>query len=580
MFLQEYIKIRRIGKGAFASVYKVRHAKLGYVRALKVCDNFIEDENDRAWQTFLSECKILLRIGNGSHPNIVKIFQPHLLDNHAVVEMDCIEGESLHTYIQQNLFIPIDEFYKFASQIISALAYCHVDVYKFMMDPVEDKLTLDPNDGRKYIVSPEKEKELIKKYGVVHNDLHSGNIIKRDYDGQYILLDFGLAIQNSHCVKSSSRFDGAIEYCSPEKLENGTISTQSDIYALGILLYEMLAGRVPFPYSNGDGSTPESARSRVYQQHLQETPPPIFEFRKQAFEATHPGETYTQDYPEQLEAIIMKCLAKKPEKRFKNAKELSAAFNKLMENNSSNSSMSELNKIKEEMAELRSQLQAEKEKTKQECETETVNHRLRKEAFEAKNTDQTTWTPLEDIKNKERESSKKNGNKKSYLRRILWIAIGIAIFLYIIHCLFTHLGNMERNHHLTPAIDSTAVVENATIVLTNGHASKRNFVYTGEVDTDGLPDGQGTANYPETKSSEACIFEGSFSHGITSEGTMKFDNGNKFEGTFTDDGFYKEGTWTETDGYYFVGTFKNGDPYNGTWYTPQGNVYSKVTNGK
>ena len=321
-FLQEYEKIRMIGKGAFASVFKVRHAKLGYVRALKVCDSFIEDENDRAWQTFLSECKVLLRIGNGSHPNIVKIFLPRLIDNHAVVEMDCVEGDSLHSYIKQNLFIPIEEFYRFAKQIIGALAYCHVDVYKFLMNPLEDKLEIDPNDGRKYIVSPEKEKELIKKYGVVHNDLHSGNIIRRDYDGQYILLDFGLAIQDSHCVKSSSRFDGAIEYCSPEKLENGTISTQSDVYALGILLYEVLTGRVPFPYSNGDGSTPESARSRVYQQHLHETPPPVFEFRKQAFEATHPGETYTQDYPEQLEAIIMKCLAKKPEERFKNAKEL------------------------------------------------------------------------------------------------------------------------------------------------------------------------------------------------------------------------------------------------------------------
>lgn len=337
MFLQEYEKIRMIGKGAFASVFKVRHAKLGYVRALKVCDSFIEDENDRAWQTFLSECKVLLRIGNGCHPNIVKIFQPRLIDNHAVVEMDCVEGDSLHSYIKQNQFIPIEEFYRFAKQIIGALAYCHVDVYKFLMNPVDDKLEIDPNDGRKYIVSPEKEKELIKKYGVVHNDLHSGNIIRRDYDGQYILLDFGLAIQDSHCVKSSSRFDGAIEYCSPEKLENGTISTQSDVYALGILLYEVLTGRVPFPYSNGDGSTPESARSRVYQQHLQETPPSIFELRKQAFEATHPGETYTQDYPEQLEGMIMKCLAKKPEDRFRNAKELYIALTARTDKNISQS---------------------------------------------------------------------------------------------------------------------------------------------------------------------------------------------------------------------------------------------------
>lgn len=326
MFLQEYEKIRQLGKGAFASVYKVRHSKLGYIRALKVCNNFIEDENDKAWQTFVSECKVLLRIGNGSHPNIVRIYQPRLLDNRAIVEMDCVEGESLHDYIRDLRFIPIDEFYRFARQIIGAVAYSHVDVYKFLMDPVEDELEIDPDNGRKYIVSPKKEQELIIKYGVVHNDLHSGNIIRRDYDGQYVLLDFGLAIQDSHCVKSSSRFDGAIEYCAPEKLERGDISTQSDVYALGILLYEMLTGRVPFPYDNSDGSTLESARNRVYMQHINDTPPSIINLRKQAYEETHPGGNYVQDYPKELEALIMKCLEKKPQNRFKNAKVLLEAF--------------------------------------------------------------------------------------------------------------------------------------------------------------------------------------------------------------------------------------------------------------
>ncbi|MDE5635879.1 MAG: protein kinase, partial [Muribaculaceae bacterium] len=243
-----------------------------------------------------------------------------------VVEMDCVEGESLCNYIRENRFIHIEEFYRFARQIIGAVAYSHVDVYKFLMDPVEDKLEIDPNDGRKYIVSPEKEQELIKKYGVVHNDLHSGNIIRRDYDGQYVLLDFGLAIQDSHCVKSSSRFDGAIEYCAPEKLDRGDISTQSDVYALGILLYEMLTGRVPFQYINSDGMTLESARNRVYMQHMNDTPTSIYDLRKQSFEATHPGVDYEQDYPDELEAVIMKCLEKNPTNRFKNAKSLLEAF--------------------------------------------------------------------------------------------------------------------------------------------------------------------------------------------------------------------------------------------------------------
>lgn len=366
MFLQEYEKIRQLGKGAFASVYKVRHSKLGYIRALKVCNNFIEDENDKAWQTFVSECKVLLRIGNGSHPNIVRIYQPRLLDNRAVVEMDCVEGESLHDYIRENRIISLAEFYRFAQQIIGAVAYSHVDVYKFQMNPVEDNLEIDPTDGRKYIVSSDKEQELIRKYGVVHNDLHSGNIIRRDYDGQYVLLDFGLAIQDSHCVKSSSRFDGAIEYCAPEKLERGDISTQSDVYALGILLYEMLTGGVPFPYNNSDGSSPESARNRVYMQHLNETPPSIYDMRKLAYETTHTDATYVQDYPEQLETLILKCLEKNPSDRFRNAKELLNAFESIVDkeslqsyeiSNQPDNSSSDVKALMNEMRQLRQEVE-------------------------------------------------------------------------------------------------------------------------------------------------------------------------------------------------------------------------------
>lgn len=321
-FLGDYEKIQRIGEGAFATVYKVRHAQLDYIRAIKVSKGFIEDTEDKAWKTFLAECKMLLRIGNGSHPNIVRIYQPRLLEHRAVVEMDCIEGISLHEYVKKIGFVPIKEFNNFAHQIVGALAYCHVDLYKFQCDPVIDGLTPDPNDGLKYNITPQKEKELIAKYCVVHNDLHSGNIMRRDYDGNYVLLDFGLAIQDTHCVKSSSRFDGAIEYCAPEKLDHGIVQPASDVYALGILLYEVLAGQVPFPYDTSDGSTPESARNRVYQQQLHSNPGPILPKRKAAFEATHPGKKYQRDYPEALDKIIDRCLAKDPDKRYHNAKEL------------------------------------------------------------------------------------------------------------------------------------------------------------------------------------------------------------------------------------------------------------------
>ncbi|MBP5758619.1 MAG: hypothetical protein J6W45_04385, partial [Bacteroidales bacterium] len=75
-FLQEYEKLQMIGKGSFATIWKVRHEKLGYIRAVKVSNELVDDENDPAYRSFLNECKVLLKIGNGSHPNIVHIYQP------------------------------------------------------------------------------------------------------------------------------------------------------------------------------------------------------------------------------------------------------------------------------------------------------------------------------------------------------------------------------------------------------------------------------------------------------------------------------------------------------------------------
>lgn len=326
----EYYNLRSLGKGGFARVFKARHIDLGYVRAVKVSKDIVTGENDKAWQTFLHECKLLLKIGNGGHPNIVRIYQPRRIGNNAIVEMDYVEGETLHEYIRlSNHFVPMEEVWQFIHDIIGAMAYCHVDMYKFLMDPVEDKLLPDPSDGRKYIFTTEKEKELISKYCVVHNDLHSGNVMRRDYDGAYILLDFGLAKQNGHFVKSSSRNDGAREYCPPEKFDGHALTAASDVYSLGILLYEIMTGDVPFR-APATGS-PESKASAIEEAHKRSTPPPILPYRKAAFEQAFPGQSYTRDFPELLEQIILKCLAKNPSDRFCNAKELKKELKKLYE---------------------------------------------------------------------------------------------------------------------------------------------------------------------------------------------------------------------------------------------------------
>ena len=332
-FLKEYEKIQMIGKGSFAKIWKVRHIKLGYVRAIKVSNELVDDENDPAYQAFLNECKVLLKIGNGSHPNIVHIYKPDLIENQATVEMDYVDGETLDEYLRRVGFIKMDEVYRFINEIVRALAYCHHDIYKFLMNPNDDNLQPDPNDGRKYIIDENKKRELVKKYAVVHNDLHSNNVMRRNYDGSFVLLDFGLAIQNGKAVKSSSRRGGALEYMPPEKFDNTSlISTQSDIYSLGVLMYEILAGRVPFVLDQQNyDSNPTAASYDMMIAHKTAIPPSIVALRREAFEKANQGRSYVKDYPDWLEEVIMKCLEKNPADRYTDAKELFNDIKRLKE---------------------------------------------------------------------------------------------------------------------------------------------------------------------------------------------------------------------------------------------------------
>lgn len=325
-FNDEYEKLRLIGKGAFAAIWKVRHRDLGYVRAVKVSNEVVEDEQDKAYQTFLKECRVLLRIGNGCHPNIVRIYQPRLIENRAMVEMDYVEGCTMEQYVKQQRFVQIDEVFRFIRQIGGALAYCHSDIYQFLMTPEEDQLVVDPNDARHYLISPQQREQLIKKYRVTHNDLHSNNVMRRDYDGSFVLLDFGLSIQNGHSVKSSSRRDGAVEYKAPEKWEDHELTPQTDVYGLGVMMFQMLAGRLPFPYETERYANEMEGLNALYHAHMETPPPSILPLRKAAYEATHPGQNYVQDYPTWLEDIIRCCLEKNPADRYPDAKALLTDF--------------------------------------------------------------------------------------------------------------------------------------------------------------------------------------------------------------------------------------------------------------
>lgn len=322
-FLEEYTLLDELGQGGYATVYKVRHNKLGYIRAVRVLNAIIaHGETDKTYQKFLEECRLLLRLGNGNHPNIVHIYQPLLKAQRVIVEMDFVDGKDLYHYLEEkHSFVEIKDVLRLLSDIGSALSYCHEDIYKFCMDKDEDGLQDDPEDGRKVLLDNKTKQRLINKYRVIHNDIHSGNIIRRE-DGSYVLLDFGLAIEGDSVVRSSRRKNGAPEFKAPEKWENDSIlTTQSDIYSFGVVLYEYLAGRVPFLFDKKN-SNPVEAEYLLGKAHKEQQPASIFDLRKAAFEHSHPGETYEKDYPEWLEMLIMKCLSKSTKDRFKNGKEL------------------------------------------------------------------------------------------------------------------------------------------------------------------------------------------------------------------------------------------------------------------
>ena len=322
---KDYEKLGGPYEGSFATIYKVKHIKYGYIRALKVLNGSITSEDDKKYQTFIKECQILLKVGNGCHPNIVRIFQPRLINNQATVEMDFINGHDLEEYLAKTKFMQIKEVYKFIHQIGGALAYCHKDAYLDQLDWDKYKLECDPQDGSQPLIDEEKRRRLIEDYRIIHNYLHSRNVMRRRHDGNFFLLDFGLAIQNGAAVKSSSRRDGAPEYKPPEKWEGAEIEIpQNDIYSFGALLYEVLTGLPPFPINKAElnSNKKEKAIVDVMYRHLNEVPAPIEPKRRAAFEAAYPGKAWQRDYPVWLEQMVMKCLAKNPEDRYADAKEL------------------------------------------------------------------------------------------------------------------------------------------------------------------------------------------------------------------------------------------------------------------
>ncbi|MDQ3683146.1 MAG: serine/threonine protein kinase [Bacteroidota bacterium] len=268
--------------GGQGSVYKGR--RIGpIVTAVKLLPTPIhsESEDDKHFRDFRNEVEKLKKVNEQPNPNVVKILSSGITEtgNLPFIEMEYIEGPDLEELLKPphpSLFT-IKETIKVAEHLSNALAHCH-------------------------------------RVDVKHGDIKSNNVKFNHHSGNYVLLDFGLAIMSDEQRRTSLRHAGAIEFMAPEQNE-GVMLFETDIYSFGIILFELLAGTVPFPLKDKG----ETARNMVMISHMETAVPDVLALRKQNLpqEWSFQKKEHEMNVPGWLVSAIYKCLEKKPEKRFK-----------------------------------------------------------------------------------------------------------------------------------------------------------------------------------------------------------------------------------------------------------------------
>jgi serine/threonine-protein kinase len=276
--------------GGQGSVYKGK--RIGeIIVAVKLLPTPIlhESEDDKNFRDFRNEVEKLKKVNEKPNPNVVKILNSGITDSGSFpfIEMEFIEGPDLEELLKEphDSVFTIPEVIKVAGQLANALSHCH-------------------------------------KLSIKHGDIKSNNVKFNLNTGNYILLDFGMAIMSDEQRRTSLRHAGAVEFMAPEQNE-GLMLFQSDVYGFGIIMYEILAGRVPFPlHDNG-----QTARNTVMVSHMEMPLPDALELRKQNLPGTWPDTKKEREMqvPQWLLSLITKCLEKNPENRFANGMELQEA---------------------------------------------------------------------------------------------------------------------------------------------------------------------------------------------------------------------------------------------------------------
>lgn len=297
-----YDILKVLGHGGFSAVFKARRKADGDIVALKQLDLTIENETEKEYRDFKEEVDILKKL---DHPNIVKVYEEHILDHKPSLEMEFVDGETLETILKKEKYFSIDDTLDLIEQIAGALNYCH-------------HYYLPGN------IVQHTESALLKRNAIIHNDINPKNIIRtRNEDGtyRYVLIDFGLSFTDPNAVRHSKKEEGMAEYKSPEKWSGAMVDAPSDIYSFGIVLYEALTGVVPFPVKDykvaGD-------MIQLEEKHRNAAIPDMCKSRIAILSENNMEAEC--DVPEWLEMLVKKCLEKLPQDRFKTGRELSQFY--------------------------------------------------------------------------------------------------------------------------------------------------------------------------------------------------------------------------------------------------------------
>jgi beta-lactam-binding protein with PASTA domain len=256
-----YRILRRIGSGGMADVYCAEDSHLGRQVAIKVLHRRFAQDQEFV-ERFRREAKAAAGL---NHPNVVGVFDRGEHEGTYYIAMEFLTGRTLKDIVTAEAPMPQERVIDIGTQILVAAGFAH-------------------------------------RNGVIHRDFKPHNVIV-DELGHAKVTDFGIARAGASEMTETGSIMGTAQYLSPEQAQGHAVTATSDIYSIGVMLYEMLAGRLPF---EGDSAV------AVALKHLSEPPPPISQLRSDV----HPA----------LEAVVMAALAKDPAERWQSAEDLAAAL--------------------------------------------------------------------------------------------------------------------------------------------------------------------------------------------------------------------------------------------------------------